>query len=213
MRSIRKLLVGAGITAVVMTGLAGPASAAPVVLSAGHVDVVDVDYSGGALTVRLLDGSADPAVERDPATVELQVPPGAKTTVPGSPAYSFLGAPGSTVWILPQTQNPNLVWPGWNSTDVPAGVFRSNSLQFRLLSVSGGQFAIYTTSLGSPTVLFNSRDGLPDTRALATGAHAHANWAFSNAGTYTLTFQVSGVLASTGATVSDQASNTFTVQP
>jgi surface-anchored protein len=61
-------------------------------------------------------------------------------------------------------------------------------------------------------VLVNSRDGLPDSRPLAAGSHAHANWAFSDAGSYTLTFEVSGVLASTGATVSDQADYTFTVQ-
>ncbi|MBB4908712.1 choice-of-anchor M domain-containing protein [Actinophytocola algeriensis] len=199
------------VAAAVVVGAAGPASAATV-LSTGHVDVVDVDYAGGALTVRLLDGTVSPAVERDPADVELRVLSGAKTTVPNNAAYSFLGTPGSTVWILPQTQNASLLWPGWNSTDVAGGVFQSNTLRFRLTGVTGGQFAIYTTSLGNPTVLFNSRDGLPDSRSLATGAHAHANWAFSNAGTYTITFEVSGVLAASGATVSDQASYTFTVQ-
>lgn len=34
---------------------------------------------------------------------------------------------------------------------------------------------------------------------LAAGAHTHANWAFSAAGTYTVTFRVSGTLAATGA--------------
>jgi surface-anchored protein len=38
-----------------------------------------------------------------------------------------------------------------------------------------------------------------------------ANWAFDGPGTYTVTFRVSGTLT-TGATVSDEATYTFTVQ-
>lgn len=207
MRLTRRLLTAAGIAATIMVGAAGTASAEPV--STGHVDVVDVDYAAGALTVQALVNG----VERDPATVELVVRSAAKTTVPNNPAYSFLGAPGDPVWILPQTQNTSLLWPGWNSTDVPSGVFQSNTLQMSLTSVTGGELAIYTTSFGNPTVLFDSDDGdgLPDARPLATGAHTHANWAFSSAGTYTVTFRVSGTLTN-GTTVSDDATYTFTVQ-
>jgi surface-anchored protein len=60
-------------------------------------------------------------------------------------------------------------------------------------------------------VLFDSGDGLPDTRPVTTGSHAHANWAFGNAGTYTVTFQVSGTLTN-GTTISDEATYTFIVQ-
>jgi surface-anchored protein len=201
----RKLLAAVGIAAAIMVGTAGTASAEPI--STGHVDVVDVDYASGVLTVQALVNGA----ERDPATVELVVLNGAKTTVPNNSAYSFLGAPGDPVWILPQTQNTNLLWPGWNATDVPSGVFQSNTLQMSLTSVTGGELAIYTTSLGNPTVLFDNGNGLPDTRPLATGAHTHANWAFSSAGTYTVTFQVTGTLTN-GTTVSDDATYTFTVQ-
>jgi surface-anchored protein len=199
----RKLLAAAGIAAAIMVGTAGTASAEPI--STGHVDVIDVDYASGALTVQALVNG----VERDPATVELVVLNGARTTVPSNSAYSFLGAPGDPVWILPQTQNTNLLWPGWNATDVPSGVFQS--LQMSLTGVTGGELAIYTTGLGSPTVLFDNGNGLPDTRSLAAGAHTHANWAFSSAGTYTVTFRVSGTLTN-GTTVSDDATYTFTVQ-
>ena len=205
MRMTRRLLVAAGIAAAIVLGTAGTASAEPV--ATGHVDVVDVDYAAGALTVQALVNG----VERDPATVELVVRSGARTTVPNNAAYSFLGAPGDPVWILPQTQNANLLWPGWNATDVPGGVFGSNTLQMTLTSVTGGELAIYSTGLGGPTVLFDNGNGLPDTRPLATGAHTHANWAFSSAGTYTVTFRVSGTLTN-GTTISDDATYTFTVQ-
>lgn len=207
MRLTRRVLIAAGITTAILTGFAGTASAEPV--STGHVDVVDVDYASGALTVQTLVNG----VERDPATVDLVVLSGARTTVPNNASYGFLGAPGDPVWILPQTQNASLLWPGWNATDVPGGVFQSNTLQLSLTSVTGGKLAIYSTGLGGPTVLFDSDDanGLPDTRPLAAGAHAHANWAFGGAGTYTVTFQVSGTLTN-GTTVSDDATYTFTVQ-
>jgi surface-anchored protein len=202
----RTLLAAAGIAAAIMVGTAGTASAEPI--STGHVDVVDVDYASGALTVQALVNG----VERDPATVELVVKNTAKTTVPNSSAYSFLGAPGDPVWILPQTQNANLLWPGWNAAEVPGGVFASNTLQLTMTSVTGGELAIYSTGLGGPTVLFDNGNGLPDTRPLAVGAHTHANWAFSSAGTYTVTFRVSGTLTN-GTTVFDDATYTFTVQP
>ena len=205
MRMTRRLLAAAGIAAAIVLGTAGTASAEPI--STGHVDIVDVDYAAGALTVQSLVNG----VERDPATVELVVLNGARTTVPNNAAYSFLGAPGDPVWILPQTQNASLLWPGWNATDVPGGVFSSNTLQMTLTSVTGGELAIYSSGLGGPTVLFDNGNGLPDTRPLATGAHTHANWAFSSAGTYTVTFQVSGTLTN-GTTVSDDATYTFTVQ-
>jgi surface-anchored protein len=202
----RTLFAAAGITAAIMLGTASTASAEPI--ATGHVDVVDVDYASGTLTVQALVNG----VERDPATVELVVKNAAKTTVPNSSAYSFLGAPGDPVWILPQTQNANLLWPGWNATDVPGGVFASNTLQLSMTSVTGGELAIYSTGLGGPTVLFDNGNGLPDTRPLAVGAHTHANWAFSSAGTYTVTFRVSGTLAN-GTTIADDATYTFTVQP
>lgn len=201
----RRLLTAVGVAAAVVLGAAGTASAEP--MSTGHVDVVDVDYASGALTVRLLANG----VERDPATVELVVRSAARTTVPDNSAYGFLGEPGDPVWILPQTQNANLLWPGWNATDVPSGVFQSNALQLTMTGVTGGELAIYSTGLGGPTVLFDNGDGLPDTRPLAAGAHTHANWAFSGAGTYTVTFRVSGTLTN-GTTVSDDATYTFTVQ-
>lgn len=210
MRMTRRLLAAVGIATAIVIGAAGTASAEPI--STGHVDVVDVDFASGALTVQALVNG----VERDPATVELVVLRGARTTVPNNAAYSFLGAPGDPVWILPQTQNVNLLWPGWNATDVPGGVFQSNTLQMSLTGVTGGELAIYSTGLGGPTVLLDSDDGaagngLPDTRPLATGAHTHANWAFSSAGTYTVTFQVSGTLTN-GTTISDNATYAFTVQ-
>jgi surface-anchored protein len=200
------------LTVAVVAGTATPAHAAPVTLTSGHADVLDVDYEAGTLQLHVLDATD---VERAPADVVFQVPAAAKTTVPGGSAWSFLGAPGDTAWVLPQSNTSGLLWAGWNTAEIPTGVLQTNSVTFRLTGLSGpGRFSVYTVSAGTPTRLFDSGDGLPDTRTVARNTHSHANWAFTAAGTYTATFEVTGRLASTGATVSTGAQAfTFTVLP
>jgi surface-anchored protein len=191
---------------------AAPAQAAPVTLTSGHVDVLDVDYVGGALVLRVLDGTGATDVERNPADVVFQVPAAAKTTgVPGTPAWAFLGTAG-TAWILPQNQVSGLLWPGWNTAEVPAGVFAGDKVTVNLTAVSGpAGFSIYTAAGGTPTVLFDSGNGLPDALDVARLAHAHANFAFDAAGTYTVTFNVTGTLVGGGTVSSGSKQFTFQV--
>ncbi|MFJ6216864.1 choice-of-anchor M domain-containing protein [Streptomyces sp. NPDC092296] len=213
MRSRTRFIAPLALAAALVAGVSAPAQAAPVTLSSGHVDVLDVDYAGGALTLDLLDATGGTSVDRDPADVVLSVPVAAKhTDVPTSSAWSFLGT-GGTAWILPQSQTAGLLWAGWNATDVPTGVFRDNTLTFTLTDVSGpAGFSVYTAAGSTPTKLFDSGDGLPDSISVAAGAHTHANWGFDAAGTYRVTFQVSGVLSATGQTVGTGPQQyTFTV--
>lgn len=204
-----------GLALALVAAAATPAYADTVTLSSGHVDVLDVDYAAGALALTLNDGTGGTEVERDPADVVLEVPAAAKITVPGGTGWSFLGNPGDTAWVLPQTSTAGLLWAGWNTAEIPSGVLQGNTVTFRLTSVSGpGAVSVYTVSAGTPTRLYDSGDGLPDTRTVARTVHAHANWGFTQAGTYTVTFEVTGKLASTGATISTGAKAfTFTVQP
>ncbi|OKJ73246.1 hypothetical protein AMK30_19345 [Streptomyces sp. CB02460] len=192
--------------AALLLSVSAPAHAAPVTLTSGHVDVLDVDYASGALTLDLLDETTATAVDRAPADVTLSVPVAAKrTNVPSTAPWAFLGT-GGTAWILPQSQASGLLWAGWNTTGVPGGTFQNDKLTFSLTGVSGpAGFSIYTASGSTPTVLFDSGDGLPDSLSVSTGAHTHANWGFDAAGTYKVTFSVSGVLASTGQTVTTGA--------
>ncbi|RKN22096.1 hypothetical protein D7147_05050 [Micromonospora musae] len=210
MRTHNRFFTGLILTAALLTGTATPAIAAPVVLSSGHVDVIDVDYASGALTVNVLDGTGTTDVERNPADVLFRVPNTAKITVPGGSAWSFLGTDGQA-WVLPQASAAGLLYAGWNTTEVPNGVFQNNRVTFKLTSVSGpAGFSVYTVSGGAPTVLFDSGNGLPDSLNVNRNVHAHVNWGFDAAGTYAVTFEITGKLASTGATVS--ATNTFTFE-
>jgi surface-anchored protein len=203
------------IAALTLLGAPAPAHAATVTLTSGHVDVLDVDYNAGALALTVNDGTGGTGIERAPADVILQVPAAAKITVPSGSAWSFLGSAGATAWVLPQSSTAGLLWAGWNTTEVPSGVLQGNSVAVKLTGVSGpGTVSVYTVSAGTPTKLFDSGDGLPDTLTVARNVHAHAAWGFTAAGTYTVTFEVTARLASTGATISTGAKAfTFTVLP
>lgn len=201
LRSRTAVLAGALVLAI---GTGVPAQAAPLVtLDTGHVDVVDVEYADGGFELHIHHETQG---ELDPADTLLRVLPKAKTTVPDDPAYAFLGAPGRSVWILPQVQDPDLLFAGLSTEELEAGVFTGDQVTVTLCAVSGpGKVSVFTTdAVGNPGVVFNSRDGLPDATALPVAGHQHANWAFSAAGTYRVTFHVSARLASTGQVVTSE---------
>lgn len=212
-RHLRRLLPPAAAT-VALLSMATPAQAKAVTdLDQGHVDVLGIGFEDSTLALHVHD--EENGVEYTPAQVRLVAKPGARTTVPGDPAYGFLGAPGDDVWILPQIQDPELLWPGIGAEEVPAGVFANDALRIDILSVCGpGDLSLFTTgAFGAPAVSVDSGDGLPDSIAATAGGHEHQNWAFEAAGTYTVRAKVSGVLASTGKRISSAvATYTFRVQ-
>jgi surface-anchored protein len=132
--------------------------------------------------------------------VKIVAKSGAKTTVPADPAYSFLGAAGSPVWILPEVQDPALLWPGLATEELEPGVFANDTVTVRFEWIYGPDgFSIFGTDpFGAPIVLVDSENGLPDKVNLPVGSHTHANWAFEAAGNYAMVVRVSGVLAATG---------------
>jgi surface-anchored protein len=199
---------------VLVLGVAIPAQAAPsVVLDKGHVDAVDVEYADGGLELHIHDETVEPGVERDPKDVVLRALAQARTTVPEDPAYAFLGRPGAPVWILPQVQDPNLLFAGLSTEDIEPGVLADGQVTLTLCAVSGpGKVSLFTTdAVGAPAIVFNSRDGLPDTTALTAGAHKHANWSFTAAGTYRFTFHAAARVAATNQMVTS-APTTVTFQ-
>jgi surface-anchored protein len=210
----RTALLLPGMVAAAFVASTLPAAATPVVvLSQGHVDAVDVHYEDGGLELHVHDETVDPSVERDPADVVFRVLPGAETTVPDDPAYGFLGSSGAPVWILPETNNPDLLWPGLSTEEIEPGVFAGDTVTLKLWGVRGpGALSLFSSDpFGAPVVLANSGDGTPDRLTLTTGGHQHANWAFTSAGTYKAVFQASGTLADGTRVVSDPAVYTFQV--
>jgi surface-anchored protein len=210
--ALRAVLGALALAGTVIAG-AIPAQAA-VTLSVGHVDVLKPIWVNNTLDLKVNDDTGSAPVTRDPADVIFRALPGSQRTVPTDPRFAFLGSPGDPVWILPQTQNTSLLWPGWSTDSLPTGVFANNTVQFRLVSITppaGGQVALYSTgSTGAPTVIFDSENGLPDTASATIPQHRHMNWAFEATGTYRLGFEVRATR--NGATITSGVHTyTFTV--
>ena len=210
----RTALLLPGMIAAALVAGALPATASPVVIiSQGHVDAVDVHYEDGGLDLHVHDDTVDPSVERDPADVVLRVLPGARTTVPDDPAYRFLGTSGAPVWVLPQTQDLELLWPGLSTEELEPGVFAGDTVTLALCKVRGpGALSVFTTdAFGAPTVLANSGDGTPDRLALGVAGHRHVNWGFTKPGWYRATFQATATLTDGTRVASDPTVFTFWV--
>ncbi|MFG3267257.1 TIGR03773 family transporter-associated surface protein [Streptomyces bobili] len=199
-----------------LTALAATTAATDVVserkvLDEGHVDfaarVVD-----DKLQLHIKDGTVPGRTTwREPASVVLHVKPAARNTLPDSHDFAFLGKGGDPVWLLDQVQQEGLLWPGWSTDNIKAGA-TEGGVEFSLTKVDGpGTYALYTyDAMSGANVLFNSKDGVPDSFAVPADTHAHGGWAFTRDGTYRLTFRMSGTLAN-GTKVSDTETVTFAV--
>lgn len=180
------------------------------VLDAGHVDMGPRMVDG---TWRFLvhddlakDDPAATSVWREPDRTVLHVVDAARLEAPDDPAYRFVGAePGAPVWVVPQTQEPEVVWLGWNTQDpeVMASVDRGVTLS--LTDVQGpGQVSVYlqSGSFGEPQVLWSSTVDEPQPVWVDVNTHTHASWVFTQPGVYLLRLTAEADLLD-GSTVAD----------
>ncbi len=176
-------------------------------LTSGHVDL-GPRFVDGAWRLLVHDTVTQPPVWRLPDDVVLRVGDAGRSSVPGDPAYSFLGAPaGSPVWVVPQTENPGVVWLGWNTQD-PAVMERiDRGVRLRLLGADGpGKLSVYLQSgdLSGPEVLWESDAEVTDPLWVDVNTHTHANWVFSAPGVYVVRLEATADLLD-GSKVSDVA--------
>ncbi|MDB6040818.1 MAG: LPXTG-motif cell wall anchor domain protein [Verrucomicrobiales bacterium] len=177
----------------------------PKVLTIGHTDLA-INYSAdaNAWDVHVASDTLEQSWDAD--DLVLQVKGEAKITIPSNPKFSFLGDAGGPIWILPSAQDENLLYLGYGGDGIPDGVFAGNQVKVTLQDVSGpGNFFSYRVDgFGNPQVLFNSADGITsaDVATVQAGGDAHLNWAFTKAGDYSVTLEVSGTLAGTNTVVS-----------
>jgi surface-anchored protein len=190
-RRLRQL----GLTVLFTTGLA---SQAQTYLREGHTDV-GIVYEDNAWNLHIGQHEAAPPMEYSPGEAILGVDlVAARQAVPASAQFSFLGTPGSPVWILPEVENPSLLFLGFGTEELSSGLFVDDQVTLSLRAVRGaGQFSVYTVDpFGNPDVLMNSSDGLTsaDSIVLPVGGHEHVNWAFSEPGIYQVDLEASGTL-------------------
>ena len=204
----------------------GLTSHAVVTLSTGHVDGFEVHYDPAAeapeepFGLHIHDDTTNTHYE--PADVVLQVNQSA-FGVYGDVFTSStrLGWTGESGWVLPSTQsdtldgdgNPAMLFLGVAS-DGGGVVWAGNQFKISLISVGAnnpGDFAMYRFSgSGSFSNPINTKNGVSSSDVLTVssiGGHEHWNWAFSEAGEYTLDFQASGLL---GGTLFESAVETYT---
>ena len=184
-----------GLAALLTTGLA---SQAQTTLWEGHTDV-GIVYELGGWNLHIGQHEATPPMEYAPNEATLGVDiVGAHSTVPANPQFSFLGSTGSSFWVLPQVQDPALLFLGFGTEELAPGLFVNNEVTLSLQGVRApGQFSVYEVGVfGSPTVFMNSGDGITaaDSILLTAGGHRHVNWAFSTPGIYKVDFVAAGTL-------------------
>ncbi|MFI1714548.1 choice-of-anchor M domain-containing protein [Streptomyces litmocidini] len=206
-------VTGVAATVLAVAGLNSSAFAATT-LSTGHVDVMDADWDGAALTLHVHDETN--AVEYDPADAFLSVPAAAKTARPTGTQYAFLGT-GAHVWVLPQDQAAatakNILWPGISTEHLATGVFADDTVQYKLGTVTRDgaatdDFSVYKVNGAAVDRYYDSGTTTSyKTKTFAVGTHDHANWAFEEPGTYKVTFTVTGTVGG----VTRSATDTYTV--
>ena len=188
-------------------------------LSNGEVDL-GVAYEEGSWDLHLHDEGND--IEYGPSEAVIDVNALSSVTRTGpfaNGAFDFLGvANGSTFYVLPQTENTDLVYLGFGAEELAESLFIGDEVRLRLASVSGpGHFSIWLDGATSttPSLVMASSDGIGDTDEYVVGAgsHAHVNFAFTQPGTYKIAFVATGVLASDGSsTMSELVTYSFRVE-
>jgi surface-anchored protein len=154
-----------------------------------HLDILSVELVGSALELGIKH--AEHQTNLVPEITTVRVRSSSRSLIGSNPSFAFLGAPGSDVWHLDA---------GWSVHGAPAGVLVGDTLILRLIGVEGpGASGVWRFD-GSSTAQadFASTRPYPQELAVSRNAHVHRNWSFTAPGVYTLRFEATAVLVSTG---------------
>ena len=168
----------------------------PVEIARGHLDVRLTQASGeNGLTYGLAvkDDSltnARTSVLRTVGSTTLAVAPNARFVRPASlsdPSYDVLGPVGTATYVLPETQNSDIVWPGLSTEGIDYAALPDGAdLTLHLAQApEGARVAFFqggTFGAGAKVHFDSSKgDGVVHT---TEATHMHGNWVFSAPGTY-----------------------------
>lgn len=167
------------------------------VLSSGHVDIGPI-VDGDEWHLMVHDDTVTPSVWRDPSETVLRVGDAALVEVPDDETYGFLGAdPGESVHVVSQTQQPDVVWVGWNTQHPGVMELIDRGVTLTMMGVEGpGQLTVYLQSgtFGDPEVLWSSVEDGDQPIWVDVNTHTHANWVFSEPGVYLVRVQAESEL-------------------
>ena len=193
----------------------------------GHVDIFGVGYVAedpGAFDFEFLIHDEDSGAELEPSSTVLQINATGLQSVPTAPEFSFLGTPGSSVYILPkfeeEADSSGVIFAGVGTEEIlPADWgLGGSAIAIELTGVLsvplGGKFVLWDEDIfGDPNPLISSSDltNYPSI-TVPIDNHSHYYWGFTEPGSYELAFAASGTPAG-GSLQSATQTYTFQVVP
>ncbi len=193
----------------------GAAGLERVWLSREHVDLRIQYHPGETNELELVVRDRDRGTNYASTNVVLVVREVAQTPIPSG--FEQFGAPGSPLWILPGSQDPELLFLGISGEGLPLGLFvEPPAIRLREVRAPGWFFLWQFDPSGGLNLFMDTRTGItPDSLVRpALGGHGHYNWGFSSNGWYEVTFQVEGrVTGSTTNLVASPNTFLFAVEP
>ena len=180
----------AGFAAFLGIGSLGPqslpeAKADSVTLNQGHIDAFHVTSSGaGNLKLDLTEDVTGSHVAHDPNTVTLEV--GAQAYEPRTAEVAEVGVP---TYFLPQTQEQDLIWPGWDTQGV-APHYQGVKINFNRVCGPGRVF-MWSQAFSGASPLLSDGVEVKSGNSInqANPSHVHANWGFERPGRYSMQVQ------------------------
>ncbi|WP_449278394.1 choice-of-anchor M domain-containing protein [Leucobacter sp. GX24907] len=184
-----------------------------VVRDVGHIDFGPT-LNTGEWKVQIHDDTEIPRFWRNPEDVVAQVSDASIKQVPESEDYEFLGLePGTDVWIVPQVQESEVIWVGWNTQEPNVLENLNLGTTLRMLGVEGpGDLTVFLQSgnFGEVEPLWTTHESFPQDSWIELNTHTHANWVFSEPGIYLVEVEFEGELLS-GETVTARDTLRFSV--
>ena len=184
-----------------------------VLLEKGHIDFGPT-LATGKWKMQIHDDTGSVSYWRMPSDVVMQLGSSSVINMPEGDTYSFIGeTPGTPLWVIPQTQNPDVVWVGWNTQEPLVLEQLNKGMTLQLDGIDGpGALDVYLENgnLGAPQVIWSSKKPYPQDSWIEVNAHTHVNWVFHKEGVYKVKLTLKGTLKN-GQEVSDTDTLRFAV--
>lgn len=203
-----------GVLALGVFALVSPAAQAfTTILDVDHADV-GIGFKDGVWDLHVHDDLG----EYEAGETLLVAKRESETVRPAGDQWDFIGAAaGAPIWVLPQVEDPNLLFLGIAAEEIAAGIFANDRVNLDLVAVRGpGQFSLFqVNTFGAPIVFWTSVDGFSSADSLqaAVGGHAHFNWVFTAPGRYEIDLVARGTLVGGGVSSSPVTTYHFEVVP
>ena len=168
----------------------------------------------------LFNSSGASELEAEADSAMLPVVSDAKGTRPAGTQWDFTGTTsGSSLWVLPKSQDVNLIFLGIGAEEVdPADLAGNITLAFdSLVGPAGAAFSMWDVDQATNLIpLVTSASGfgaVPNQITVIPGSHSHYNVGFTAPGLYDVTFTASATLAAGlgGGAVTGTATYSFGV--